>query len=350
MPLRWVLGLAVATTVASACVADVRLPWMSVVVDGKELGGAQLVNYCWSSTFASTCSDGDRSDPPIYIVRSSQPVGVQVHTKPGIRELHVGVTAINPRDVPQNASTPPGPVDSAYAGVLALEEGTHYISVIARWERGKAYFLFALRVEPEVSPTAVTSPSATSSGTLVLSGDRKSVVVDGQVVLAIDNDQIVEWFRTQSQLCDPPNISATPDRRAFCTDKAAFKSRTQFASVVSSPDGTKIGFTIGSETLVPDTVAGIYLRSTGTVRFLTTYYLGNQFISFSPSGANFVYQGGCFEANCGLFLRDTVTLVEKARVNDLVGGERHQNATFVRWISENEVEYRLGPELKRASF
>ena len=183
----------------------------------------------------------------------------------------------------------------------------------------------------------------------VVSTDRKSVS-DGQIVLAIDNDQIVEWFRTQSQLCDTGSINSTPDRRMFCTDKATFRDRTRFASAVPSPDRMTIGFTISSDTLAPDTVAGIYQRSTGTVRFLTSYYIGNQFISFSPSGAKFVYQGGCFEANCGLFVRDTVTLVEKARVNDLVGGERHQNATFVRWVSDNEAEYRLGGDLKRVTF
>lgn len=212
--------------------------------------------------------------------------------------------------------------------------------------------LVVLIVAPllEQSPTAVTSPSATSSGTLVLSGDRKSVVVDGQVVLAIDDDQIVDWFRTKSQLCGQHNITNTPDRRLFCENKASFRTQTQFASVVGSPDGMQIGFTIESATLSPDTVAGIFLRSTGKVHFLTSYYLENQFVGFSPTGTNFVYQGGCFEARCGLFIIDSKTLAEKASLNKLDGGERHQNATFVRWISDNEVEYRLGTELRRESF
>jgi len=147
-PLRWAIGLAVAVIVGSACITDVQLPWMSLVVDGSELGGGQLVSYCWSS-IATVCADGDRSDPQTYVVRSSRPVDVQVRTKPGMRELHVGVTGINPRDVPQGAYTPPAPVDPTRAKPLTLGVGTHYISVTARWERGDAYFLFALRVEPQ---------------------------------------------------------------------------------------------------------------------------------------------------------------------------------------------------------
>jgi hypothetical protein len=200
------------------------------------------------------------------------------------------------------------------------------------------------------SPTAVTSPSATSSGTPALSGDRKSVVVDGQVLLPIDHDQIVDWFRTKSQLCDAYNITTTADRRMFCEDKASFRDRTRFASVAVSPDRMTIGLTIESATLSPDTVAGIFLRSTGRVHFLTGYYLGNHFIGFSPTGTNFAYRGNCLEAKCGLFIVDSLTLDERASLNNPNGDSRVKDATLVRWISDNEVEYRLGTELVRASF
>ncbi|MGH2377338.1 MAG: TolB family protein [Candidatus Limnocylindria bacterium] len=208
----------------------------------------------------------------------------------------------------------------------------------------------AVRLYVAASPTAVTSPGPTSSGTPVLSGDQKSVVVDGQVVLAIDDDQIVDWFRTESQLCDAAN-RRTPDRRMFCEDKASFRDQTRFASVVGSPDGMKIGVTIESAALSPDTAAGIFLRSTGNVHFLSTlYYLGERFIGFSPTGTNFVYQGACFEGKCGLFIVDSETLAERVTLNVRGGMERDQNATFVRWISDHEVEYRLGTEVRRASF
>jgi hypothetical protein len=146
-PLRWAIGLAVVVVVGAACVAEIQVPWLSLVVDGNELGSGQLASYCWSS-IAALCADGDRSDPPTFVVRSSRPVNVQVRTKAGLRELEVGVTAINPRDVVQGAYTPSVPVDPAHAAPLALAAGTHYISVLARWDRGNAHFLFALRVEP----------------------------------------------------------------------------------------------------------------------------------------------------------------------------------------------------------
>lgn len=148
-PLRWALGLAVAVIVGSACIADVQQPWMSLVVDGSELGDGQLVSYCWSSSIAVFCADGDRRDPQTYVIRSSHRVDIQVRTKPDMRELHVGVTDIDPRAVPPGAYTPPAPVDPARATPLTLGVGIHYISVIARWERGNGYFLFALRVEPQ---------------------------------------------------------------------------------------------------------------------------------------------------------------------------------------------------------
>jgi hypothetical protein len=212
------------------------------------------------------------------------------------------------------------------------------------------------RVVPDAQGTAqVTAYSGPRSGvapsaTPGTSMDRKSVVVNGQAVLAIDDDRIVEWFRTQSQLCDQRNLTSAPDRRMFCSDKAAFRDRTRFRSVVSSPDGMNVGFTIESDALSPDAVAGIFLRSTGSVRLLTTYYLGNEFIGFSPTGTNFVYQGNCFEARCGLFIRDSGTLAEKASLNNPTGTGRTQSANFLNWISDNEIEYRVGTELRRASF
>ena len=218
-------------------------------------------------------------------------------------------------------------------------------------------------------PAAVTpSPGGGASSAAVLSTDGKSVV-DGrqQGVLTVDDDQIVEWFRTRSQLCDAYNITTTPDRRAFCTDKAAFKAKMRFASVVGSPDGAQVGFTIA---MVPssdprsfDSAAGIFIRSTGKIQMLSYLFASDeQFIGFSPSGGSFVYQGGCFEGNCSLFVRDSVTLAQKVSVN--TGTDRGQTVTFVRWLSDRAFEYRQytqpfqapgatpgpGPVLKTASY
>ncbi len=205
---------------------------------------------------------------------------------------------------------------------------------------------------PSSSTVENTQPTnASVSDTPSLSADKKSVSVDGKVLLSVNNDTISNWFKTESQLCDGYNLTSTPDRKMFCENKTSFENQTKFASIVVSPDKMKIGFTIESDTLSPDKVVGIFSRSTNKVTLLTNYYLGNQFISFSPNGVNFVYQGGCFEGMCGLFINNSETLASKASLNNPeFADSRSQNSTFVRWISDNQVEYKLGTKLKRESF
>lgn len=222
------------------------------------------------------------------------------------------------------------------------------------------YFVYSQK--PESAPTTRTpitsdnlsgAQSTISSATPSLSGDRKSIVAGGQVLLVIDDDAIVNFFKTKSGLCDEYNMTTTPDRRLFCENKAIFKSKTRFTSILSSSDNTKIGFAIESNTLSPDKVVGMFYpsRSTDKIRFLTNYYLGNEFISFSPNGTHFVYRGSCWEAMCGLFVKDSETLAEKINLNNPEYVDvRNVDAEFVKWISDNEVEYKLGTELKRASF
>ncbi len=207
------------------------------------------------------------------------------------------------------------------------------------------------------SQGAVPTASVAATGAVAAAGlpaltpDRRTLTQNGQAVLAIDNEQIVQWFRNESQLCDARNIGATADRRSFCTNVATFKDKTHFATAISSPDGMTVGFTIQSDTLSPDSVAGLFVRASGTVTFLTSYYIGNEFNSFSPSGSRFVYQGGCYEAKCALYVRDTATLAERFRINASTGGtDRTQSATFVRWVSDSRIEYRLGSELSTSSF
>ena len=203
----------------------------------------------------------------------------------------------------------------------------------------------------QTPPTATNNPPATIPTTPSLSADKKSISADGKILLAIDNDTIFNWFKTKSQLCDGYNLTSAPDRKTFCENKTSFKNQTRFASIVVSPDKMKIGFTIESDTLTPDKVVGIFSRSTNAVNLLGGYYLGNEFIGFSPNGTNFIYKGGCFEGMCGLYVKNSETLADKAILSDSEFADaRTRTTTFVRWISDNEVEYKLGSELKRASF
>lgn len=210
-------------------------------------------------------------------------------------------------------------------------------------------------VEAQTQTQAQTQTSAPASlATPSLAGDHKSIIANGKTLLAIDNDAIFNFFKTKSQLCSEYNITTTPDRKMFCENKAAFKKETRFASIIVSPDKTKIGFSIESDTLSPDKVAGIFYpyRTINTMSFLTNYYIGNTFISFSPNGTYFVYQGSCFEGMCGLFIKNSETLATKIDFNNSKEGldARVTTSEFVQWISDNKVEYKLGKELKQASF
>lgn len=205
--------------------------------------------------------------------------------------------------------------------------------------------------QQQTPPVTTKNPPVTTPATPSLSTDKKSISADGKILLAIDNDTIFNWFKTKSQLCDGYNLTSTPDRKMFCENKTSFKSQTRFTSIVVSPDKMKIGFTIESDTLSPDKVVGIFSRSANTVNLFGSYYLGNQFIGFSPNGTNFIYQGGCFEGMCGLYVKNSETLADKASLSDSDSADaRTRTATFVKWLSDNEIEYKLGTELKRVSF
>ena len=183
-----------------------------------------------------------------------------------------------------------------------------------------------------------------------LSVDKKSIISDGKVLLTIDDDMIFNFFKNKSQLCDEYNITTTPDRKMFCENKTTFKNETRFKLIVVSSDGKKIGFTLESDALSPDTVVGIFYpyNSTNKVSLLSDYYLGNEFLSFSPNSINFVYSGGCWEAICAFYIKDSETLKDK--INFIPAeADMRGNYEFIRWISDNEIEYKLDKELKRTT-
>ncbi len=240
-----------------------------------------------------------------------------------------------------------------FSGVLVI-----IIVLVAIGVSVVGYFVLSLRQEsaPKITNTPVPNnspnikPTTSVIGRPSLSADKKDIVAGDKILLSIDDDAIFNWFKTKSQLCDPYNIT-TVNRKSFCENKTFFRKLTRFSSIVVSPDKMKIGFTIESDEVSPDKVVGIFLRSTNKVNLLTNYYLGNEFISFSPSGKYFVYRGYCWEGLCGLFIRETETLAEKVSLNNPESIDlRVLDAKFIRWLSDNEIEYKLGTELKQASF
>lgn len=192
---------------------------------------------------------------------------------------------------------------------------------------------------------------STFSDTPTLSRDKKDIILDRKVLLEIEEDVIFNWFKKNSGLCDESNINTSTERKAFCESKVSFRSKTRFNSIVISPDKNLIGFSIESDILSPDRTVGVFSLSSSKVSILTNYYLGNEFISFSPEGINFIYQSGCFEGKCALYVKNSENLQNKIILSDSEYPDaRTKNVTFLRWISDNEIEYILGTEVKRAPF
>jgi|GEM_PF-6116293 len=189
-------------------------------------------------------------------------------------------------------------------------------------------------------PTEPTEP--TTLPTPTLSVNQKSIVADGEILLSIDDNSIYTFFQTESQLCNESNINSSPERQLFCEDKATFKDLTQFKAIVVSADNTIIGFTVESDILTPDSAVGILYpyEDNDKIHFLTSYAIGNNFLSFAPDDAHFIYEAGCFEGQCSLFINESTTRINKLTINEFTD-ETTADANFIKWISNNEVEYQL---------
>ena len=60
-----------------------------------------------------------------------------------------------------------------------------------------------------------------------------------------------------------------------------------------------------------------------------------------------MYRAGCYEAKCAIYIKDSESLKDKI---DFVPAESDVRGSyeFVRWISDDEIEYKLDGELKNA--
>jgi hypothetical protein len=175
-----------------------------------------------------------------------------------------------------------------------------------------------------------------------LSSDKKSIMSDNKILLSIDDDAIFNFFKTPNQPCYESGGADVVTE--YCTDKAIFRSKTRFESIVVSPDKKTVGFSIETDVIMPDTAVGLFnaTQQTNNVHFFTDIYLGNVFLNFSPSGKYFVYKGKCWEAMCGLYIHNTKTLeiIKKLNSPQYVD-ERTQDATFIRWVTDSILEYEL---------
>jgi hypothetical protein len=211
------------------------------------------------------------------------------------------------------------------------------------------YFIFSSKDSDTLTVEQEDVETPSGSITPSLSSDKKSIVADGKVLLSVDDEAIIEFFRSdKSAMCDDSNIDNTPTRRSFCTDKNVFREKVVFTKIVPSSTGNKIGFVIETEELSPDTVSGVFYpkNTTYQVHLLTTYYLGNDFIGFSPADTYLVTKDSCFEGVCGFTVMDAATL---ETIKHFGNPETEPAYTFVRWVTDGKIEYRVGDELKQAS-
>lgn len=204
-----------------------------------------------------------------------------------------------------------------------------------------ALFAFYSKNNPDFeSQTEITGPI------IALSADSRSILNNEKIVLDTADEAIFNYFKS-SFLCDDFNISNDIERLNFCQNREFLASKTQFSNFYLSPDKQKMIFTITSEILTPDQALGIYSLDSDQVTIFSDYYIGNEFISFSPNGDYFVYKGGCFEATCALNVIDTNSLVQVASLSDSEYPDaRVRDVFFRRWVSANELEYSLGEDVK----
>ncbi len=187
----------------------------------------------------------------------------------------------------------------------------------------------------------IVASEGSPSSFAYLSADKKSIISDGAVLLAVDDDTIFDFFKYKSNTCDAYNMTINLVGKKFCEDKLTFRSLVEFTSVAAASDHAKVGFTI-RENEFGRTVVGIFYpwRKEKSVILLTGDDDDNEFLSFSPSGANFVYREGCFELACAFNIKNTETLGDMI---DFIppDADARGNYEFVRWISDNKIVYTL---------
>lgn len=194
------------------------------------------------------------------------------------------------------------------------------------------------------------------SGMPSISADKKSIVADGKILLSIDNERIISGFRSNNPWLCEMDQDWTKEMRLLCSDRILFKEKSAFTSINVSANKA-IAFDLEVNRLIPNTYGnefisevGIFSISTNKVNLLERSGSNTKFISFSPSGKNFAYRTSCFEgfsSLCDIIIKDSETFTTKAALSYNEGTSSNE---FVRWVSDNQVEYKLNGELKRKSF
>lgn len=177
-----------------------------------------------------------------------------------------------------------------------------------------------------------------------LSSSKKSITANNGTILEITDKAIMDFFKKNSTgMCDDANNDNTSTRAAFCTKESVFREKSSFTKIIPSSNGSKIGFVIATDELTPDSVVGVFYpyNTTYKVHLLTSYYLGNDFVGFSPNDAYLVTKDSCFEGVCGFTVYNAATL---SAIKHFGNSETGPANTFVRWTSNTQFQYTVGAE------
>jgi len=194
---------------------------------------------------------------------------------------------------------------------------------------------------PKSKDAVTTAPTEIEQEAITLSADKKTIKQGENTILAIDDNDIFNWFKTESGLCNKSN-NDSENRNSFCYDSTVFLAKTSFVNIHPTKNKKYIAIEISSKEMLPDMVLGIYNRETKKINWLTNYYLGNKFISFSPNEDKFVYSNRCWEALCGLTIKDIGNYTTIKEINNpQYVDARSSNAIFNKWIDNNTINYTL---------
>jgi len=174
-----------------------------------------------------------------------------------------------------------------------------------------------------------------------LSIDKKTIEQGKSVILKIDDAQIFNWFKTKSGLCSNSN-NDNDARNLFCTNSATFFNKTNFINIYPTKNKKYIAFEISSEEMSPDAVVCLYDIESNKINWLTNYYLGNKFLSYSPDESKFIYQNSCWEGMCGLTIKSTSNTYTLKEINNPDSADTRDSKTvFNEWIDNNTISYTL---------
>lgn len=213
------------------------------------------------------------------------------------------------------------------------------------WLGGVVGLLVLVVVMVVFWPQQAEMPSQVSEdiqSKVLISEDEHSVLRSGELLLDTKHEQLVQYLREETGLCEESNMNRTPTSKRFCEDLDFFAQEVFFSDLQVDPNSQAVVFAVRTKQLEPDNFLVWLSLATKDLQVLTPFYLGNEFLGFSSKGKLFAYRTNCWEGMCGIKVGQTATGLEVASFNNPEQFDsREFDAQFVGWDSEVGLYYRL---------